>query len=101
MKLIPALLLSAVISGNATAADPNLGRNLAAGCANCHGTGGKVVAGTLELNGLAGEPKAKLLEKIANYRSGEKPATVMHQIAKGYTDAQLEAIATWFAAQAK
>jgi cytochrome c553 len=33
------------------------------------------------------------------FRDGKRPATVMHQIAKGYSDAQIEAMASWFAAQ--
>ena len=33
------------------------------------------------------------------FRDGQRPATVMHQIAKGYSDAQIEAIAGWYAAQ--
>jgi cytochrome c553 len=33
------------------------------------------------------------------FRDGKRPATVMHQIAKGYTDVQIEALASWFAAQ--
>jgi cytochrome c553 len=33
------------------------------------------------------------------FRDGQRPATVMHQIAKGYSDAEIEAIAGWYAAQ--
>lgn len=98
-KLI--ILFGWAVSLSAVAADANLGRNLAAGCANCHGTNGKVVAGTMEINSLAGEAKDKIIDKWNNYKSGEKPASVMHQIAKGYSDAQIEAIAAWFAAQTK
>ena len=78
------------------APDPNLARNLAATCANCHGTNGKSLGG---MESLAGEPKRKLLQKLADYRSGDKPATIMHQIVVGYTDEQLDLITTWFAAQ--
>ena len=86
------------ISGNLYAADPNLGRNLAATCANCHGTNGQAVKGG-GLDALAGVPKEKTLEKLADFKSGDRPASIMHQIAKGYTDAQLELIAAYFAAQ--
>ncbi len=51
------------------------------------------------MESLAGEPKEKLLQKLADYRSGDKPATIMHQIVVGYTDEQLDLITTWFAAQ--
>ena len=78
--------------------DPDLARNPAATCANCHGTNGRAVqsAGNEE---LAGVPKDKLMQKLRDFRSGAKPATIMHQISKGYTEAQLELVAAYFAAQ--
>lgn len=84
------------LSAFAHAQDPNLARNLAASCANCHGTNGHSVGG---MESLAGESKDKLMQKLMDFRSGEKPATIMHQITKGYSDAQLELITAWFAAQ--
>jgi len=100
MKLLPALaglgLLAA--TGFTQAADPNLPRNLAPTCANCHGTNGKAVPGA-GLDALNGIDKAKTLQKLADFRSGAKPASIMHQIVKGYTDEQLDLIATYLAAQ--
>lgn len=100
MKAAPAILALGltVLAGSAPAADPNLGRNLAAGCANCHGTNGQAAAGS-GLEPLAGTDQGKLLQKLAEFRAGTRPATVMHQIAKGYTDEQLRLIAAWFAAR--
>ena len=98
MKLFVPLATACLLAtaGTAHAADPHLARNLAATCANCHGTNGKSLGG---MESLAGEPKEKLLQKLADYRSGDKPATIMHQIVVGYTDEQLHLITTWFAAQ--
>ena len=100
MKRISLLAALALLGaqGAAQAADPNLARNLAATCANCHGTNGNAVKGS-GLDSLAGVPKDKTLQKLADFKSGDKPASIMHQIAKGYTDAQLDLIATYFAAQ--
>jgi len=78
--------------------DPDLARNLAATCANCHGTNGRAVQGAGNEE-LAGVPKDKLMQKLRDFRSGAKPATIMHQISKGYTEAQLELVAAYFAAQ--
>ena len=78
--------------------DPNLARNLAATCANCHGTDGRAVPGSGN-EALAGTDKDKLMQKLRDFRSGAKPATIMHQISKGYTDEQLDLIAGYFAAQ--
>jgi len=79
-----------------SAQDGTAGRNLAATCANCHGTGG-VSRG--ELPSLAGRATAELVAAMADFRSGARSATIMHQIAKGYSDEQVRQIAAWFAAQ--
>ncbi len=78
------------------AQDAKLGRNLAATCANCHGTNGNARGDSKQ---LAGVPAEKILAAIADFKSGAQPATVMHQIAKGYADDQLKLIAAYFSAQ--
>jgi cytochrome c553 len=50
---------------------------------------------------LAGQSKDELVRKMQDYKAGRLPATLMHQLAKGYTDEQIEAIAAYFAAQKK
>lgn len=98
IKTTIAALCVVAAAGTAQAADANLARNLAATCANCHGTNGNAVKGS-GMDSLAGMDKAKTLQKLADFKSGDKPASIMHQISKGYTDAQLDLIATYFAAQ--
>ena len=72
------------------------GRNLAANCTGCHGTNG-VSAGAIP--SLGGLEATRIVALMQEFRDGKRPATVMHQHAKGYTDQQIEAIAAWFAAQ--
>jgi cytochrome subunit of sulfide dehydrogenase len=93
-----ALLLLASAAAPAAAADViPPGARLAATCTGCHGTNG---AGTGDaLPSLAGQPKDALLAALKAFKSGSRPATVMTQLAKGYDDAQLEAIAGFFAVQ--
>lgn len=93
-------LCLAAMAGTAQAADPNLGRNLAATCANCHGTDGHAVPSS-GIDSLAGQDKGILMQKLVGFKEGIKPATIMHQIAKGYTDEQLDLITSYFAAQKK
>jgi cytochrome c553 len=81
----------------AHAQDANLGRNLAATCANCHGTNGQAKGDTVKP--LAGVSAEKIIAAINDYKSGAQPATIMHQISKGYTDDQIKLIAAFFAAQ--
>lgn len=101
MKKLPylAIILGLVaLTTEAQANDPNLARSLAATCANCHNTNGHAVPDS-GIEPLAGVDKAMLLKKLADFKNGTKPATIMHQIAKGYTDEQLDLIAGYFAAQ--
>ena len=84
------------LSALAQGVDPNLGRNLAAACASCHGTNGVSVQG---MPNLAGQQRAYLVQQMQDFKTGKRPATVMHQLAKGYTDEQIEALAAYFSAQ--
>jgi cytochrome c553 len=73
-------------------------RSLAANCAACHGTNGHPAKGS-DLAGLAGKPRNELLMAMTQFRDGKKPATVMHQLAKGFTEQELAALADYFANQ--
>lgn len=83
-------------TANAQQADPNLARNVASNCAGCHGTNG-VSRG--DIPSLAGQSKADLLRKMQDFKAGRTPSTIMTQLAKGYTDEQIDLAATFFAAQ--
>jgi cytochrome subunit of sulfide dehydrogenase len=73
-------------------------RTQAALCAQCHGTNGRGTPGGV-LPPLAGMPAGYIEEQLKAFKSGARPATVMHQLAKGYSDAQLSQLAAYFAAQ--
>ena len=95
-SIAAALLALAAATAAAQAPDANLARNLAATCTNCHGTNGVSQGGT---ESLAGMPREALVRKMKEFKSGARPATIMPQLAKGYTDEQIALIAGWFAAQ--
>ena len=80
----------------AQASESDVARGLAATCASCHGTGG-VSQGTP--GSLAGMNKGELVQKMHDFKDGKRPATVMQQLARGYSDEQIERIAGWYAAQ--
>lgn len=73
-------------------------RSMAAACFNCHGTDGNAQPG---MEALAGMPKDDMTKKMLDFKAGRKPATIMHQLSKGYSDEQIAAIAGYFAAQPK
>lgn len=93
---IAVALALAGMTGTAIAQELSYGRNMASACASCHGTNGKSAG---HMNDLAGMPKDRIVQHMKNFKAGSKPATVMQQIAKGYSDAQIEAIAGYFSAQ--
>lgn len=90
-----AAALAAAGSAPTWAQSPNQARSLAATCFTCHGTDGRSVGGIPPA--LAGRDRAELLQTMKDFKAGKRPATIMHQLAKGYTDEQLELIATYFA----
>jgi cytochrome c553 len=91
-------LAAAAGSSQAQPMDPLQVRSLAASCANCHGTLGVAEAGH---ESLAGVSKDDLLKKMMDFKTGKKPATLMHQLSKGYTDDELAALAGYFSALKK
>lgn len=93
-------LAAAVLAAGAAGAHAQVNqiKVWAAACANCHGTDGRAQSG---MEALAGKDKDELLQKLLDFKSGRKPATIMHQLSKGYSDEQLAQIAGYFAAQKK
>ena len=87
-------------SGGASAQDaPALrARSLAATCAACHGTDGRATDGAA-VPGLAGLPAPYLAEQMRSFKSGARAGSVMPQLAKGFSDAQIDTLAAWFAAR--
>lgn len=98
IHLAAALLMAATASATmAQGAAALHTRALAATCANCHGTDGRTVDGSA-VPALVGMPKDYMVIQMKAFKDGSRPATVMHQLAKGYTDQQIDSIATYFAA---
>lgn len=71
-------------------------RQQAASCAACHGPDGHAPAGS-PIPGLAGKPQAQMIEQMLAFKNGQRAGTVMPQLARGYSDAEIVAIAAWFA----
>ena len=91
------LMLAAPALACAQTPDALQVRSWAAACANCHGTHGQALA---PMQPLAGSPKEVTVQRMMDFKSGKVPsATLMHQLAKGYSDEQIVAIAAYFAAQ--
>ena len=93
VTLLTAAMLGSGLALPASAQDANLGRNLAATCVTCHG---KNATGTGTLDGM---PKNQIMQTMKDFNSGARPATLMHQLSKGYTEQQVELLAEYFSQQ--
>jgi cytochrome c553 len=93
VTLLTAAFIGSGLALQANAQDTNLGRNLAATCVTCHG---KNATGTGTLDGM---PKNQIVQSMKDFKSGARPATLMHQLAKGYTEQQVELLAEHFSQQ--
>lgn len=68
----------------------------ASSCTGCHAAGPRVDTAVPR---LVGRNAADIVTQMQAFKSGQKPGTVMDRIAKGFTDAEVEAIAAWYAQQ--
>lgn len=71
----------------------DMGAALAANCYLCHGPGGTSQTAIPKISHLSAQAIA---ENLRGSRDGKKPGTIMPRIAKGYTDAQIDAIVAHF-----
>lgn len=89
--MLGAVAASALAGTNGAEAADASARALAAGCRSCHQPGESAIPT------LQGQSRNALVAKLRGFREGSKAGTVMPQLAKGYSDAELEAIARYFA----
>ncbi len=101
MKLT-SLALAALSAAPLHAASPSpsatppiaTGKMLGDTCASCHGTHGKSFDEYMP--SLAGIDRNQLIRAMQDYRANRRVSVVMNRVAKGYTDAEIEAIADYF-----
>jgi sulfide dehydrogenase cytochrome subunit len=94
---LTALLAGLVLAGTAQAGGVRSAAMLANTCAGCHGTHG-ASAGDL-MPTIGGLDKTFLQTAMLEFMTGERASTIMGRIARGYTDAELKAIASYMADQ--
>jgi cytochrome subunit of sulfide dehydrogenase len=91
-----ALIFATSVPVHAAAVSTDQARTLAATCLACHAPvqGGAKFAPRLE-----GMDSTRLATTLRAYRTGEGSRSVMRQLARGYGDAEIQALADWFATQ--
>ncbi len=88
-----AIVFALSAGGIAVAADAPPG---AASCSGCHAANPRVET---PVPPLAGRPAADIAKEMIAFKSGERKGTIMDRIAKGFTDAEIQAIADWYGMQ--
>ncbi len=68
----------------------------AAACSGCHPASSAAEA---RVPALAGRDAQEIVTQMRAFRSGQRDATVMDRIARGYSEAEIQAIANWYQAQ--
>jgi sulfide dehydrogenase cytochrome subunit len=96
-RLTGLALVAGLGFGGAAFAAPPTAEMISFACAGCHGTNGGSVGMTMP--SLASQSKASIVDAMKKFKSGERPATVMGRLAKGYTDADFDAMGDFFAKQ--
>ncbi|OOG22476.1 cytochrome c subunit of flavocytochrome c sulfide dehydrogenase [Thioalkalivibrio denitrificans] len=91
-----AAVLAAVLgSGSAWATQPPSAKMLSLNCASCHGYEGVSVGPATP--SIAGMSEEYFIMTMLDYKDGRRPATVMDRIAAGYTEQEIEIMASYFA----
>lgn len=90
------IALLALGAGTAWAQSPPNGLALSLNCSTCHGLDGK---GATTVTPLKGMPAEAILASMKQFKAGERPATIMTRIAKGFSDEEIQAIAQFLATQ--
>jgi sulfide dehydrogenase cytochrome subunit len=83
-------------SATALAAPPSA-EMISFACAGCHGTNGGSAG--LTMPSLASQSKTAIVDAMKKFKSGERPSTVMGRLAKGYSDADFDAMGAFFSKQ--
>jgi len=96
MAAATALFVAAGLTAGPAQADMASGAVLTNTCYSCHGTDGKSAG---DMPTIAGKTKAFIITKLTDAKKGTADTTVMNRIAKGFTDAEIKAIAEFFSGQ--
>jgi len=85
--------LALITAAAVPSAQPPVG---ATSCTGCHPASARVSSPVPRLSGL---DRAAIVRAMQEFRSGQRAATVMDRLAKGFTDDEIQAIAAWYATQ--
>lgn len=91
-SLFPSAALALALSAAPAMAEPD-GAMLAQACAGCHGQSGQGMGAAPVIRG---QDSATFIRVWEDFRADERPATIMNRIARGYSEAEVAALAAYF-----
>lgn len=97
LTLLTPITLAAALAATTAAAEPSI-QLLADSCAACHGTDGNSPGSIDELDELDDIKRAEFVEDMIEFKTGKGKGRIMAPIARGISDAQIEALADHFEA---
>ncbi|MGD2140418.1 MAG: cytochrome C [Burkholderiales bacterium] len=95
LSLLAGLAAAMTFLTPAAAQDVN-GRDWSGACTGCHGTEGR---STGAIPAIAGIDKVRFVELMTAFRNGTQQTTIMHQLASGLSEEQIDAIGDYFASR--
>ena len=94
-KSLPlAIAMAGLLAAPFSYADDASGEAIGVTCFGCHGYDGDSKGTAPKLKGL---PADYIAQSMTNFKNGDRPATIMNRIAKGYTDGEIKAMADYLA----
>ncbi|MEW6765032.1 MAG: cytochrome C [Pseudomonadota bacterium] len=94
------VLLGAAVLAASPAFAEHTGEMMAQTCAGCHGTQGRLESVSAFMP-LAGMSEASFTKAMLDFQSGARPNTLMGPIAQAFSEAEIRAMAEYFAKQPK
>ena len=100
MKIQKRLMVAATVAAVAWMAGMPAQAQMASGavlantCYSCHGTDGRSAG---DMPTIAGKTEAFSVKKLQGFKAGKLEGTVMSRIAKGFSDAEIRALAKFYA----
>jgi sulfide dehydrogenase cytochrome subunit len=91
--LAAAVVIVLFAAARVAPAEPPAG---AASCSGCHPASTRFSSPVPRLIGME---QAAIIRAMQEFRAGTRTGTVMNRIARGFTDAEIQAIAAWYARQ--
>jgi sulfide dehydrogenase cytochrome subunit len=96
-RSLAVLAICSMLAVPVIAEDEFTGRTIGSACYGCHGAAGATETSIPPI--IIGVPADYIVSSLKEFRDGSRPSTIMGRIAKGYTDEEIAAVASYISSQ--